>query len=74
MTSLLVMSLPKVLKKWRIDGSNCKWELGFCIQVKNCLNQSDDVPNFLMTSSVTSFDRKFERVFDQTKYCKLYFY
>ena len=28
---------------------------------------------FLMTSSVTSFDRKFERVFDQTKHCKTFF-
>ena len=24
---------------------------------------------FLMTSSVTSFDRKFKRVFDQTEHC-----
>ena len=43
MTSLLVRSLPKFLKKWRIDGSNCKWELGFWFQTKNCSNQSDDV-------------------------------
>ena len=28
----------------------------------------------LMTSSVTSFDRKFERVFDQTKHCKTFFF
>ena len=28
---------------------------------------------FLMTSSLTSFDRKFERVFDQTKHCKTFF-
>ena len=28
---------------------------------------------FLMMSSVTSFDCKFERVFDQTKHCKLIF-
>ena len=27
---------------------------------------------FLMTSSVTSFDGKFERVFDQTEHCKLF--
>ena len=26
-----------------------------------------------MTSFVTSFDRKFERVFDQTKHCKTFF-
>ena len=26
-----------------------------------------------MTSSVTSFDRKFERVFDQTKHRKIFF-
>ena len=26
-----------------------------------------------MTSTVTSFDCKFERVFDQTKHCKLFF-
>ena len=45
MASLLVTSLPKFLKKWRIDGSNCKWELGFWFQTKNCLNWSDDVKN-----------------------------
>ena len=28
---------------------------------------------FLMTSSATSFDRKFEGVFDQTKHCKTRF-
>ena len=27
-----------------------------------------------MTSSVTSFDRKFERVFDQTKHCKTFLF
>ena len=29
--------------------------------------------NFLMTSSVTSFDCKFERVFDQTEHCITFF-
>ena len=45
MMSLLATSLPMFLKKWRIDGSNCKWELGFWLQTNNCLNQSDDVTN-----------------------------
>ena len=45
MTSLLVTSLPKFLKKWHIDGSNSKWELDFWLQIKYSLNQSDDVTN-----------------------------
>ena len=45
MTLLLVTSLPKFLKKWCIDGSNCKWELSFWFQIKNCLNHIDDVTN-----------------------------
>ena len=38
MTSLLVTSLPKFLKKWRTDGSNCKWEWGFWFQIKKLRN------------------------------------
>ena len=28
-----------------IDDLNCEWELAFCLQTKNWLNQSDDVTN-----------------------------
>ena len=49
MMSLLVTSLPHLKfgknDVFCIDDSNCEWELGFWFQIKNCLNQSDDVTN-----------------------------
>ena len=43
------------------------------MQTKNRLNQSDDVTNVFDDVICTSFDRKFKRVFDQTKHCKTFF-
>ena len=48
-------------------------ELDFWFQIKNCLNQSDDVTSVLITSSVTSFGSLFKKVFDQIKHYKLFF-